>query len=452
MPDRFTKTLSKMRSAGAHAMELAALRRRLEQLAEEGAGEMPGSELQPLEDISRLVDLPEPDADAARYALDRTAVLKLNGGLGTSMGLTGPKSLLEIKPGKTFLDVIAMQVLSTRKTYNARLPLVLMNSTGTREPSLELLKKYPDLADDVIPADFLQGREPKITAADLQPVEWPTNPELEWCPPGHGDIYIALAVSGMRDLLLAEGVKWCFVSNADNLGAVPDARIAAWLADQGVPFAMETVLGTPADRKGGHLARRDGRIVLRESAQVPDGDDSFGDVAKWRYFNTNNIWFDLERLKELQDADPAAPELPLIVNRKTVDPTDSGSTPVIQLETAMGAAVASVEGAQAIEIPRTRFAPVKTTDDLLVVRSDAYVLAPSGEMVPEFTTSPPVVSLDKEHFKLLRDFDARIPQAPSLKECTSLVVEGDVTFGKDVVLRGEVKIVGPKTISDGETV
>ncbi|MEV6906428.1 UTP--glucose-1-phosphate uridylyltransferase [Amycolatopsis sp. NPDC051071] len=438
-----------MRSGGAHAMELAALRRRLEQLSEDGAGELPGSELEPLEEISRLVDLPEPDAEVSRYVLDRTAVLKLNGGLGTSMGLTGPKSLLEIKPGKTFLDVIAMQVLSVRETHHARLPLILMNSAGTREPSLDLLKNYPGLADDVIPADFLQGREPKITADGL-PVDWPANPELEWCPPGHGDIYIALAVSGMRDLLLAEGIRWCFVSNADNLGAVPDARIAAWLADQNIPFAMETVLGTPADRKGGHLARRDGRIVLRESAQVPEGDDSFGDVAKWRYFNTNNIWFDLERLKELQDADPAAPELPLIVNRKTVDPTDSGSTPVIQLETAMGAAVASVEGAQAIEIPRTRFAPVKTTDDLLVVRSDAYVLDPSGEMIPEFTSTPPMVSLSKDHFKLLRDFDTRIPHAPSLKECTSLDVEGDVTFGKNVVLRGDVKIAGPKTVPDGE--
>ena len=431
-------------------MELAAMRRRLEQLSEDGAGELPGSELEPLEEISRLVDLPEPDAEVSRYVLDRTAVLKLNGGLGTSMGLTGPKSLLEIKPGKTFLDVIAMQVLSVRETYKARLPLILMNSAGTREPSLDLLKTYPGLADDVIPADFLQGREPKIAADGFQPVDWPANPELEWCPPGHGDIYIALAVSGMRDLLLAEGIRWCFVSNADNLGAVPDARIAAWLADRDIPFAMETVLGTPADRKGGHLARRDGRIVLRESAQVPEGDDSFGDVAKWRYFNTNNIWFDLQRLKELQDADPAAPVLPLIVNRKTVDPTDPGSTPVIQLETAMGAAVASVEGAQAIEIPRTRFAPVKTTDDLLVVRSDAYVLDPSGEMIPEFTTTPPVVSLSKDHFKLLRDFDARIPHAPSLKECTSLDVEGDVTFGKDVVLRGDVKIVGPKTVPDGE--
>lgn len=450
MSDRFTKTLSKMRSAGAHAMELAALRRRLEQLSEPGAGELPGSELEPLEDISRLVDLPEPAAEEARRVLDRTAVLKLNGGLGTSMGLTGPKSLLEIKPGKTFLDVIAMQVLSTRKTYGARLPLILMNSAGTREPSLELLKKYPDLADETIPADFLQGREPKITADGLQPVDWPANPELEWCPPGHGDIYIALAVSGMLDLLLAEGIRWCFVSNADNLGALPDARIASWLASENIPFAMETVLGTAADRKGGHLARRAGRIVLRESAQVPEGDDSFGDVAKWRYFNTNNIWFDLERLKQLQNADPAAPELPLIVNRKTVDPADSGSTPVIQLETAMGAAIGSVEGAQAIEIPRTRFAPVKTSDDLLVVRSDAYVLDPGGEMIPKFTTAPPVVSLSKEFYKLLPDFDARIPVAPSLRECTSLVVEGDVTFGKNVVVRGDVKITGPKTVPDNE--
>ncbi len=449
LSDRFAETLSKMRSAGAHAMELAALRRRLEQLSEPGAGELPGNELEPLGDISRLVDLPEPDAEEARRVLDRTAVLKLNGGLGTSMGLTGPKSLLEIKPGKTFLDVIAMQVLSTREKYNARLPLILMNSAGTREPSLELLKKYPDLADEVIPADFLQGREPKITA-DGRPAEWPANPELEWCPPGHGDIYIALAVSGMLETLLAEGIRWCFVSNADNLGALPDARIAAWLAKEGVPFAMETVLGTAADRKGGHLARRAGRIVLRESAQVPDGDDSFGDVAKWRFFNTNNIWFDLERLKELQDADPAAPALPLIVNRKTVDPADSSSTPVIQLETAMGAAIGSVEGARAIEIPRTRFAPVKTTDDLLVVRSDAYVLDPGGEMIPEFTTTPPVVSLSKEFYKLLPDFDARIPVAPSLKECTSLEVDGDVTFGKNVVVRGDVKIAGPKTVPDGE--
>ncbi|GAB3716865.1 UTP--glucose-1-phosphate uridylyltransferase [Amycolatopsis oliviviridis] len=438
-----------MRSAGAHAQEVAALRRRLEQLSETGAGELPGSELEPLEDISRLVDLPDPDAETARRVLDRTAVLKLNGGLGTSMGLSGPKSLLEIKPGKTFLDVIAMRVLDTRAAYGARLPLILMNSAGTREPSLALLKKYPTLADPVIPADFLQGREPKITADGHVPVEWPADPELEWCPPGHGDIYIALAVSGMLDLLLAEGIRWVFVSNADNVGAVPDARIAAWLAENDIPFAMETVLGTPADRKGGHLARRDGRIVLRESAQVPAGDDSFGDVAKWRYFNTNNIWFDLERLKALQDADPAAPELPLIVNRKTVDPTDSASTPVIQLETAMGAAIASVEGAQAIEIPRSRFAPVKTTDDLLVVRSDAYRLDDSGEMVPQFTT-PPVVSLSKDHFKLLNDFDARIPDAPSLRDCTSLDVEGDVTFGKNVVIRGAVKIVGPKIVPDGE--
>jgi UTP--glucose-1-phosphate uridylyltransferase len=448
--DRFTKTLSKMRSAGAHAVEIAALRRRLEQLTESGAGELPGTELEPLEDIRRLVDLPDPDAETARRTFDRVAAIKLNGGLGTSMGLSGPKSLLEIKNGKSFLDVIATQILATRKKFNARLPLILMNSAGTRDASLELLGKYPDLADDVIPLDFLQGREPKITVDEFEPVEWPSNPELEWCPPGHGDIYTALSASGTLDLLLAEGIRWCFVSNADNLGATPDPRIASWIVGEEIPFAMEVVRGTSADRKGGHLARHDGRIVLRESAQVPDGDDSFGDVDRWRYFNTNTIWFDLRRIKELQEENPAAPELPLIVNRKTVDPADPDSTPVIQLESAMGAAIGSIGGAQAIEIPRTRFVPVKTTDDLLVARSDAYDLTDSGEMIPEFTGTAPLVTLSKEFYKLLDDFDARFPAAPSLRRCTSLRVEGDVTFGRDVVVEGDVKVVGPKTVPDNE--
>ena len=212
--------------------------------------------------------------------------------------------------------------------------------------------------------------------------EWPADPELEWCPPGHGDIYTALAASGTLDALLGAGLRYAFVSNSDNLGALADVRIAAWLAAEQVPFALEAVRGTPADRKGGHLARYQGRVVLRETAQVPDGDTSFTDVERWRWYNTNNIWIDLRALKELQAADPAAPDLPLIVNRKTVDPRDPASTPVIQLESAMGAAIGSIPGARAIHVPRSRFAPVKTTDDLLVVRSDAYQLTSDGQMRP----------------------------------------------------------------------
>ncbi|MDN5748922.1 MAG: UTP--glucose-1-phosphate uridylyltransferase, partial [Pseudonocardia sp.] len=299
--------------------------------------------------------------------------------------------------------------------------------------------------------DFPQGREPKLRADDLQPVEWPPDPELEWCPPGHGDLYSALAASGTLDALLDAGMRWCFVSNADNLGALPDVRLAAWIADGEVPFVLEAVRGTPADRKGGHLALREGRMVVRETAQVPPGDDSFGDVDRWRYYNTNNLWIDLRVLRDLQTADPAAPALPLIVNRKTVDPRDPSSTPVLQLETAMGAAIGSIPGARAVHVPRSRFAPVKTTDDLLVVRSDAYRLAPDGRLTPTFDGPGPVVTLDPRHYRMVSDFEQRFPRGvPSLRRCHRLDVAGDVTFGADVVVEGTVRLTGPRHVPDGE--
>jgi UTP--glucose-1-phosphate uridylyltransferase len=451
MSDHVAAALDKMRAVGAHPAELAAMSRRLQQLDDPQAGRLPGDVLEPLPDLPRLEELPEPTAERAREVLDRLVVVKLNGGLGTSMGLSGPKSLLPVKPGASFLDVLATQVLGLRERFGARLPLLLMNSRSTREPSLEVLRRYEGLRGQDVPLDFLQGREPKLRADDLQPVEWPDDPDLEWCPPGHGDLYTALAATGTLDVLLDAGLRWCFVSNSDNLGALADVRLAAWVADEGVPFAMEAVRGTPADRKGGHLALRDGQVVLRETAQVPEGDTSFGEIDRWRYYNTNNLWVDLQALKELQAADPAAPELPLIVNRKTVDPRDRTSTKVIQLETAMGAAVGSIPGARAVQVPRSRFAPVKTTNDLLVVRSDAYELTPDGRLAPTFEGGGPVVSLDDEHYKMVPDFEQRFPAgAPSLRRCHRLDVEGDVTFGADVVVEGDVRVTGPRRVADGE--
>jgi len=449
--DHLAATLDKARAGGAGPDELAALRHRLDQLAEPGAGQLSGSELEPLEDLPRLADLPQPSEEQARRVLDQLAVIKLNGGLGTSMGLSGPKSLLEVKSGRSFLDVIATQVLALRERHGARLPLLLLNSATTRDPSLQALARHSGLAAQDVPLDFLQGREPKIREDDWQPVQWPADPDLEWCPPGHGDIYTALAASGTLTALRDAGLRWAYVSNSDNLGAVADARIAAWVAGDGVPFAMEAIRGTAADRKGGHLARYRGRTVLRETAQVPDGDSSFTDVERWRFYNTNSLWIDLQALADLQADEPGAPLLPLIVNRKTVDPTDSDSTPVIQLETAMGAAIGSIAGARALHVPRTRFAPVKTTDDLLVVRSDAYEFTDHGQMAPTFDGPAPVVTLDRDHFRLLADFEHRFPAgAPSLRGCRSLRVDGDVTFGAGVVVSGDVEVSGPRHVTDGE--
>src|SRR5207244_8696148 len=106
-------------------------------------------------------------------------VIKLNGGLGTSMGMTRAKSLLEVKDGQTFLDLIARQVLELRERSGARLPLVLMNSFATRDDSLAALERYPDLSAG-LPADFVQNKVPKIRAEDLEPVSWDADPALEW--------------------------------------------------------------------------------------------------------------------------------------------------------------------------------------------------------------------------------------------------------------------------------
>jgi UTP--glucose-1-phosphate uridylyltransferase len=250
----------------------------------------------------------------------------------------------------------------------------------------------------------------------------------------------------MLSALLEQGFRYAMISNSDNLGAQLDHRIAAHLAREQIPFLMEVVQGTEADRKGGHIARRrsDGRLVLRETAQTPDEDaDSFRDYERWRYYNTNSLWVDLRALDELLESSDGVLELPLIVNRKTVDPRDSSSTPVIQLESAMGAAIGSFSGASLLLVPRTRFVPVKTTDDLLVLRSDVYELTPDQEVraAPERAEQLPYVELDSRYYKLIDDFEQRFPDGPpSLRAAERLVVHGDVTFGADVIVRGAVEL------------
>jgi UTP--glucose-1-phosphate uridylyltransferase len=448
--DALQESIDKMRAEEVADAAIETFRDVYTRWQEGETGLLPESEIEPLRDLPSLEDL---DDDEGSDALDRAIVLKLNGGLGTSMGMTQAKSLLEVKDGLTFLDIIARQVLHARTTLGARVPLVLMDSFATREDSLAALERIDGIASDV-PADFVQSKEPKVRADDGRPVTWEADPGLEWAPPGHGDVYPSLVGSGMLDALLERGYRYAFLSNSDNLGAVLDPRILAWVAREGIPFLSEVCDRTEADRKGGHLAVRkaDGGLVLRETAQVPDEDaEAFSDTSLHTYFNTNNLWVDLEALQQLMEQRGGVLGLPMIVNRKTVDPNDPDSTPVVQLETAMGAAVGVFEGARALRVPRSRFAPVKTTSDLLVLRSDAYELTDDARLVlAGGRTAAPLVSLDDAHFKRLRDFDARFPAgAPSLVEAERLTVVGDVTFGAGVVVRGTVEVQGPAEVADG---
>jgi UTP--glucose-1-phosphate uridylyltransferase len=445
-PDGLKAAEEKMREAGQSDEAIRSFRSAYERLVGGESAMLPSAELEPAGEAEKLEELP--DADAGDV-LDRVAVIKLNGGLATSMGLRSPKSLLEAREGHSFLDVIISQTVALRERYGVRLPLILMDSQATREETIRALEAHPEV-EAGLPVDFLQSMEPKLDTARLEPISWPSEPALEWNPPGHGDVYPALRGSGMLGKLIEQGYRYAMISNADNLGASTEARIPAHMERNQIPFLMEVVLGTEADRKGGHIARRraDGQLVLRETAQTPPEDEeSFRDYRRWRYYNTNSLWFDLRALSDRLDEADGVLELPLIVNRKTVDPRDSRSPAVLQLESAMGAAIGSFKGAQLLLVPRTRFAPVKTTDDLLVLRSDVYTLSEDMVVapVPERADHLPYVELDPKFYKLLDDFEQRFPHgAPSLREAERLIVHGDVTFGEGVRVRGAVELQAPE--------
>ena len=395
------------------------------------------AELSPVAaDEVRMPGDPGEYAAAGRAALADTVMIVLNGGLGTSMGLQGPKSLLEVKPGISFLQVIVEQAAAKG------VQLVLMNSFSTDEPTRKGLRQIRPAREPLL---FLQHKFPKILQEDLSPALWPPNPALEWNPPGHGDIYTALVTSGTLQRLLDEGRRTAFICNSDNLGAVLDPVLLGYFTRRGLPFMMEVAERTPADLKGGHLARRmDGRLVLREAAQCPARElDAFRDIGRYRYFNTNSLWIDLPFLQALVAREKTI-RLPIIVNPKTLDPRDKSSPPVFQIETAMGAAISLFEGAAGVLVGRGRFLPVKKCNQLLALRSDCYVYdQESGFRInPSRSHDSPHIDLDPNFFEKIDDFDARFPEgAPSLLDCESLTVKGDVRFEGGVAIRGRVTIV-----------
>ncbi|BAM82780.1 UTP--glucose-1-phosphate uridylyltransferase [Cyanidioschyzon merolae strain 10D] len=383
-------------------------------------------------------ELPEPNETEARALLSRVAVLKLNGGLGTSMGCSGPKSVIEIRSGQTFLDIIVKQIESINKRYQIKVPLLLMNSFNTDADTLKVIRKYEDL----IPIrTFQQSRYPRLVRDTLRPLclDSEVYDKEDWYPPGHGDMYDALLQSGMLDRLLAEGKEWIFVSNSDNLGASLDTRILKAIADHQVEFTIEMATRTRSDRKGGTLITYQGKPRLLEVAQVDKehlGD--FQNISKFRVFNTNSLWIQLKALKRIMDRGPGSMELDIIPNTKTV----KGET-VLQLETAMGAAITHFQRVMGINVPRSRFLPVKTTSDLLLIQSNLYnIVSGYVSMNPERPAElgTPVIRLGPE-FKKVSDFSSRFESMPDILELESLTVSGSVRFGKRCKLSGTVIIV-----------
>lgn len=448
---RFAPFLALMQAADLPAIFINSFAQYYEQLVQGNTGLISEADILPVAALPDAETFGDDYDEVGTAALAHTAVIKLNGGLGTSMGLEQAKSLLPVRDGLTFLDIIARQAEQTG------VPLMLMDSYATQKDSLQALRAYPTL-HGALPLSFLQHKEPKIARADLQPIAWPQNPQLAWCPPGHGDIYLALVTSGALAALLQAGVEYAFISNADNLGAVVDKGLLGYFAAHQFPFMMEVADRTEMDKKGGHLAQwPDGQLILRESAQCPPEDmPYFQDVTRHKFFNTNNLWLHLPSLQHVLVERDYWLGLPMIRNEKTVDPRAKTSPKVYQLETAMGSAIAVFAGSQAVRVPRTRFAPVKTSEDLLAVRSDAYVLTEAFHVQPSPRPGNGrfLIKLDDRYYKFLPDLDRRFPDGPpSLVNCTSFVVQGEFYFGRDVTVRGDARLVNegsqPVAIPDG---
>jgi len=200
---------------------------------------------------------------------------------------------------------------------------------------------------------------------------------------------------------------------------------------------MEVTDKTKADIKGGTLIDYEGTVRLLEVAQVlPEHMEEFKSITKFRIFNTNNLWVNLKAIKRVNDEKELNMEV--IVNNKTLE---SGEK-VIQLETAVGASIKHFKNAHGINVPRSRFLPVKSTSDLFLVTSDLYSLN-HGELVmnpKRLFQTVPLVKLGDE-FKKVANFLSRFLSIPSILELDHLTVTGDVKFGAGVKLKGTVIIV-----------
>ncbi|KAH0827462.1 UTP-glucose-1-phosphate uridylyltransferase [Lanmaoa asiatica] len=369
-------------------------------------------------DADHIISYNQLPKTADSTALSKLAILKFNGGLGTSMGTYIVSPYYRV-----------MQVEHLNKTEGVDVPLLLMTSFNTHEDTLRIIQKYTNQPIKI--TTFNQSRYPRIFADTLQPCPHQARDDKKhWYPPGHGDLYDSLVRSGILDRLLADGKEYLFVSNSDNLGAVVDQKILQHMANTGVDFLMEVTNKTKSDVKGGTLIQYDGSMRLLEIAQVPSEHvDDFKSVRKFKIFNTNNLWINLK---------DGGMDLDIIVNPKV---TDDGQS-IIQLETAAGAAIKHFKNARGINVPRSRFLPVKSCSDLLLIKSDIYSLK-DGRLIMNdgrMFGSVPVIKLG-DHFKRIQDFEARFKKIPVVMDLDHLTVAGDVHFGRGVTLRGTVIIV-----------
>ncbi|KAL0236538.1 hypothetical protein GEMRC1_003120 [Eukaryota sp. GEM-RC1] len=387
----------------------------------------------------RLVDyktLSHPSRHEVTSLLKRVVVLKLNGGLGTSMGCSGPKSLIEVQNGKTFLDLVVDQLNYLNNEYDCEVPLVLMNSFNTDHQTKEALS---NASSNVRVLTCIQSQFPRLDKTTWEPVATSKDHPEEWYPPGHGDVFRTLKRSGLLESLQLEGRDIVFLSNIDNLGATLDSSILKYMT-LGHDYVAEQTTKTAADIKGGCVIQYENRITLLETAQVPqDHMHEFTSIAKFPFFNTNNIWFSLPAVTQLLESSEL--HMDVIINPKKLN-----DRPVLQLEQAVGSAIGSFKNAGAVVVGRDRFLPVKKTNDLFLMKSNLFI-PDNGKLTKNpsakwwsFNDLAPPVRLGS-NFVTVDQFIQSVPVIPDISELCHLTVSGAVSFGEGIKLSGTVIVI-----------
>ena len=386
------------------------------------------------------------DMNLTHELLNKLVILRLNGGLGTSMGCKGPKSAIEVRNNLSFLDMAVRQVEFLNTKHGVDVPLVLMNSFNTDEETKRVLSRY--MERHVTIKTFRQSQFPRIGKATLQPLPaGRLTPETadRWYPPGHGDVYTSLARCGLLRELIDKGKEYIFISNIDNLGATVDLSILYHLMENDVKFCMEVTHREKQDLLGGTLVEHNGRPLLLEASGI---DKVLGETlrrdARYDKFNTNNLWLNLRDLQAMVSVSKSL-ELPVILREKRIkDPSGDGEVACLSFETVAGSAISLFDNSLVVVVPRARFLPVKTTDDLFAVQSDLFTVRHGTLQLSEQRHMLPAVPTVKlgPCFRTVEEYNKRLPfGVPDIIELEHLTVNGDVHFRNHVKLQGTVIIV-----------
>ncbi|XP_054815270.1 UTP--glucose-1-phosphate uridylyltransferase-like isoform X2 [Prosopis cineraria] len=364
------------------------------------------------------ITLVSEDIEETKKLLDKLVVVKLNAGLGTKMmGLDIPKSTVNVSDGLTFLDLIINQIETLNSKYECGVPLVLLNTSDIHDNTLKILEKYSTSSINIQAFKQDQGSEVILSGDHLG--------KGEVCPFENGGAFLSLAESGTLDLLLTQGKEYILVINSDNVATVIDPSILNYLLNNKIDCCIEVTQGHSSDF---HSQLRN--FKLQEIARNPDKQMK----DQFKLIDTTNMWVNLRAIKRLVDTDK------LKYNNQSVSKENDIDQSLLQ-KTAAGSTIQFFERAIGVSVPESRYLPLNTTTDLLLIQSDLYT-SKEGVLTRNPNRADPIdpeIHLGPE-FEKVGDFQSRFKSIPSIVGLDSLTVTGDVWFGDNITLKGVVTI------------